>query len=650
MTAGARSVDATVTATTGDGPRLVVPEGWVIDGVVRERLARVLDRAPSHVAGVVAETGELPPGASYRVHAEWRSLESPSRLVESNATSARGAVLVRPGVGFEARGDVVDVGGGSLLVDPGAHVHDPWRPIGPLEVASELGRPPFPRRPVVAFVAGERDGELADWARRLVNRLVRRDVEARLALPDVADGLHLTRPCLSCAESIRLLAPDVVIALDESAMSQVPRWCGADRSTVVIELVSDPSGTVQLVSWQLGRAAGRVRARINRRVAATSLVELVHRLCAGPHPMPPSDIAAPDRSDRVTSAGRSLSPARRTAAVVTGVLDAAGSSRVEGFVDHLTAVGVPVAVTPLEHEIPPGVLSADLALLVGAQDSDMVHQLIDARRRAGRRTVLDLGAPDALRASGTMEAGPVLTTRAARLANACGLVTSPGGAVHEAVRRLGVRAHVLASPLTRKRADGLDQACAALAFAPTSELVVGWHAGSAEAPTPTYLDRVAEGIAKLLAADVEVRVEFVGDVERVPTALRGHDRVVVASGEVQSEVIAGWAVHLWTPPMIEGEVLDDLRGFVEASYAGVPTVMPAPIRTAVDGWVRPEILVAGVDDPEDWMAAVRTLIDDEERRARLSAEAARMSRAVWGPVAWRAAMNRFVGWALYDPT
>ena len=55
--------------------RLVVPEGLVIDEVARERLIRQLERQPAEVKGVAAEVGALPPGASYRVHAEWRSLE-----------------------------------------------------------------------------------------------------------------------------------------------------------------------------------------------------------------------------------------------------------------------------------------------------------------------------------------------------------------------------------------------------------------------------------------------------------------------------------------------------------------------------------------------------------------------------------------------
>ncbi|MDQ1508715.1 MAG: hypothetical protein QOG50_559, partial [Actinomycetota bacterium] len=61
-------------ADLGAEPRLVVPEGLVIDESVRERLERLLAAAPETVVGIAAETSDLAPGASYRVHAEWRSL------------------------------------------------------------------------------------------------------------------------------------------------------------------------------------------------------------------------------------------------------------------------------------------------------------------------------------------------------------------------------------------------------------------------------------------------------------------------------------------------------------------------------------------------------------------------------------------------
>src|SRR5689334_15473 len=217
-------------------PRLVVPEGLVIDESARERLARQLAAAPDEVLGVAAEVASLVPGASYRVHAEWMALETPATLTPA-AGAVRGAVLVRAGVPFSVDDGRVSVDRGAVVVDPGAHAHDPHHPLGPLVAASGRGRPPFPRRPVVVFLGCEAPGD--DWLVRLVNRLVRRDVEARIAVPDVVAGLHLTRPCRAEEASIRALAPDVVVTLDDAAAARVDDWCAGDRSTVAVAF--DPS-------------------------------------------------------------------------------------------------------------------------------------------------------------------------------------------------------------------------------------------------------------------------------------------------------------------------------------------------------------------------------------------------------------------------
>jgi len=47
----------------GAEPRLVVPEGLVIDESARERLERQLAVAAPEIAGIAAESAELEPGA-----------------------------------------------------------------------------------------------------------------------------------------------------------------------------------------------------------------------------------------------------------------------------------------------------------------------------------------------------------------------------------------------------------------------------------------------------------------------------------------------------------------------------------------------------------------------------------------------------------
>src|SRR5437016_2281383 len=96
----------------GAEPRLVVPEGLMIDESARERLERHLALVPTGVAGVGAERSDLAPGASYRVHAEWRSLEPPLSTTARESAVVRGAVLLRPDVEFEVRDGSVEIANG----------------------------------------------------------------------------------------------------------------------------------------------------------------------------------------------------------------------------------------------------------------------------------------------------------------------------------------------------------------------------------------------------------------------------------------------------------------------------------------------------------------------------------------------------------
>jgi hypothetical protein len=625
---------------------MVIPEGLVIDVVARDRLARQLERQPARVAGVAAEVGELPPGASYRVHAEWRSLEPLSACIESSA-AVRGAVLLRPNVRFEVSDGLVGVDG-ELVVDLGAHVHDPRTHQGPLLDASELGRPPFPRRPVVVFAATETDPALAEWARRMVNRLVRREVEGRLAFPAAGDGLHLTRPCLSGAESIRALAPDVIVTLDAGAAAQAARWCDADRSTFVIELVDDLAITHRLVSWQIARARGRVRAQISRRVGAPNLVTLVRRLCAGPQPLPPTDEAADEAGRRVVRENWGARVATRpTCVVVTGTPSSALSARLEGLIDQFEASGVRVACVPAEQGLPQGARRATLVVLVGVGGSESVTKLIAERREQQLATVLDVG-PAAVPATNDEASAAAVSPMVAKLAVECGYAMTPTEAVRNALRDMPLRSLRVPAMVSRARSSALRNAGVA------SELqdgrVVGWYVGSAGEPGGDYLDAVAEGLAKVLADLADARVDIVGDDDCIPPALRNHERVSVISSWPEPERVAGWALHVWTPRIIGREIMDDLGKLIEASFAGVPSVLPLPARRAMDGVVAKDVVVSRYNEPDGWMQTVRRVLDDDRKRAEFAVEARRWSQTVHGAEASRAAVNRLLGWAQYRGT
>jgi hypothetical protein len=257
------------------GPTLAVPEGWVVDHATRRRLQHRLAHAESTWAGVVAERGDLPAGASYRVHAERRALASESKVRAVSGPWVQGAALVRPGVGWEVADDGVWVEGGELLGDDGAVVHDPWRPLGSLEDASPLGRPLVPR-PIALFLGLEDDPYLADWVRGLVNNLLARDVEGRIAVPSPTAGRHLTRPCTPTEQSVAALAPEVIVALDDGAVEQSAAWLRR-RVFGLVRLTPDTNAEVTVESVWVGWRR-HLEARIGRGVEPGSMADVVQLL------------------------------------------------------------------------------------------------------------------------------------------------------------------------------------------------------------------------------------------------------------------------------------------------------------------------------------------------------------------------------------
>lgn len=280
-------------STTGpEGPRhgtLHLADGWRIDPLALERLDHQLGRAPAGVVGVAAAPSPLPPGSSYRVQAERAALEAWEVVRPLEGSSAAGAVLVRPGIHVRDDDGTLVVADGDLLLDPGAHVHDTATVLSELRPASMLGRPPFPRRPVTVFLAGEHGVGPAEWAASIADDLLDAELEARLALRDAVAPPALVQPAAAGEDTVEALRPDVIVALDATAVSQSQRWCPGNRTMVVVEAVDDGSRRVELVSWQIGHDRGRVRARVGTGARAADLAPLVTRLCGGPHPLPPRD-------------------------------------------------------------------------------------------------------------------------------------------------------------------------------------------------------------------------------------------------------------------------------------------------------------------------------------------------------------------------
>jgi hypothetical protein len=262
--------------TDETGAVLAIPEGWLLDPAGGDRLRRQLARAGSKVTAIVAERDELLPGSSHRVSSERRALARQSTMRPERDLTVQGAVMVRPGVGFEIGDGVVRLDRGPILVDQGVVAHDPWQPIGRLEDASPLGRP-LEDRPVALFLGFERDPYLADWVRTQVNELVRRDVEARIAVPASIGGLHLTKPCAPTEASVGALAPEVVVALDDAAVQQTAAWLGRRRYGLV-RLTPDTTDAIHVTSGRTGSQRYRGYAEIGRGIAAESMAALVRRL------------------------------------------------------------------------------------------------------------------------------------------------------------------------------------------------------------------------------------------------------------------------------------------------------------------------------------------------------------------------------------
>jgi hypothetical protein len=649
---GATILPPTLPAPEGDAPVLAIPEGWVIDDLSRERLARQLARAPEHISGVVAETGPLPSGASYRVHAERLCLEPQSAAAEASRRAWPGAILVRPEVAFEVRDGIVKVDAGRLLVDPGAHAHDPWRPITALEDASPLGRPPFRRRPVVVFLACEPDVEALDWSRSLVNNLVRRDVEGRLAMFDIAEGLHLTQQCLPSEASIRSLCPDVIVALDETALDRAPAWCADSRSAVVIAYTPDVGTTYELVSWRLGRAQGRLRALVGRRINAPSLVSLVNRLCSGPHPGPPTDAAVPSTATAVRAIlTRKPAPipapaSKRSVVVVTGSSELPAHHVLDGLVDHLVGAGHTAEVCPVPRAGTSDARGADVVVIASPAKAVDVSELIGDRRLSGRPTVVNLEPPDASTSTWSQHTGLELTRDAATLTESCSSVTTSSSAMHALFLSRHLRTHLLPPLLTRERVTELRSVRGGRSR--TSEPVVGWTVGGPGSPKPDYTEAVADGVLTLLSERPRLSVEIVGESSGVPARVLEHARVHAVAGRPGVEDLTRWTTHLWTPPIHDNGVAESTLPLVEGGAAGVPIVLPALIRTAVGGYPDPGFLVDGLDRAGPWIDALRLLLDDDEIRMRESRAAMRRFDTTHGPTAADVAVNRFLGWVLYQ--
>jgi hypothetical protein len=626
---------------------LAAPGGWLVDPIVHQRLSDQLARAGPSTRGVAALAGELPPGSSARVLAERGTLRPLSDAVATSERSIRGAVLLRAGVRFEVSEDEVRLEPGELVFDPGASVHDPWRPLGPLQPASPLGRPPFPARPVVLLLGFERDPDLADWVRATVNGLVRHDTEGRIAVPEPTGGLHLTRPCLPVAASVTNLRPDVVVALDDVAATRAEKWLGDDRSAVIICLTPDTGATIELIPWRIGAAQGRRRAQFGRGITPQSLADLVRRMGAGPQTLPPRDRR---RSEEPAGRPRTREPGRGAPFPPTHVVALVGTgadaTRYRALAEHARAFAVHLdvaTISPDTHDARGAAASAataDLVLVRGLSKAAMSLDIVERRRARGLATIIDIG-PEDVRTHGERRIELVRPTL--ELARASGLVTTPSPAVAAAVRALGLRAQVVPTLLTTKRIDALER----LRETASPGATIGWHTGSADHGSYDDEDESLRRVLRAaLARRPDVEVALVGNAVARAGTLADHPRVRVAPGALDIRSVARWVVQCWTTPALEAELDGDVQPAVEAGYVGVPTLTNMDNPAVREGLV---VRALAIDDAagRGW-EVLQQLVDDAPARAARSDEVAGLARALYGPVSAMSVVNRLLGWTRYE--
>jgi len=160
------------------------------------------------------------------------------------------------------------------------------------------------------------------------------------------------------------------------------------------------------------------------------------------------------------------------------------------------------------------------------------------------------------------------------------------------------------------------------------------------------VDAVAEAVLELLTERTNLQVDMVGDPSHIPEPVLAHPRVTVVPDRPGPDAMSRWSLQLWTPPLLDSGVADDVRPLVETSSLGVPTVFSMPIEAAIDGYPSRELLIDSYRNADRWAGTVRSLLDDELTWSTRSREAARYFDSMHGGTASEAAANRFLGWAL----
>ena len=631
-----------------EAPRLVVPGDLHVEPVAVARLHRALRRAPAGVAGVVALVDAPPAGSSATVHAERcaaRHSDGEGDGADRIAPGAqvRGVALVRTEAAVAAVGPDHLTAGAPLTVDRGAVAHDPWH-LPPREVASPLARPAYPRRPVVLFLACEPDVAAADTARALANGLLRREVEARLAVPEVPSGLHLSVPCAPERASVDALRPEVVVALDERALEAAERWCADLPTTTLVEMTVEITDQIERIGGTLDDD-GRRRARIGRLCPIDALAALVARLVSGPQPGAPV-VATPTARETAGEIAREI--ARENDGEPPAVAVAAPTRRTPALPPTAPAVAV-VGTSPADATHWLGeVLGAPTdggdperanLVLVAADRPTAGRELAAARARgahtlAVRDPATSRAAPAALAALARTATGVVVPSAAdaAALGDEVAVLVARPGLPGSLVDRL------LAAPVAGVRGT------------------LGWWLGPVVprvvprggAGAPPRAATVAAALRGLLDRHPDAAIEVLDTAEALPTDLRRHPRLhtitVPARGPLPTDRIAAWSAAVWTPGTGAGPAEGEVRPLLVVQATGTPVVVAATDAAALGGLCEPAQVVTDEADQAAWLERLSADLERAAARPGVEEPARAAVSALAGPAARAAVAARLWGW------
>ena len=639
-------LDAALDAVDHEGAVLVVPTGLVLPAAARDRLRRRYAERPDGVRGVVAPVTALPPGSSVLTTADRCAGSPDGDGATMVGTEIAGAALLAPDVAHVVDDRTIRIedplAAASLRLDPGATAFDPSATEAEPAPPGGVARPPFRWRPVVLLLTSRPDPARAQVGAALANALLGLDVEARLAVHDAPEGPLLTRPVPPDAASIAALRPDLVLALDPDAVALAERAV-ADVRTTVVALVDPALGDgIELVSWQIDRAQGRLRARLGADVDRRALVDLVNRLCAGPVPEPPADPertgrevshATPVMLDRPASAdpGEGVEPAEPSLPATTVRATFASSETADpllaGLLDHLRARGVTVLTTTSA-----ATSEALLEVFVAATPPDPATSVVVR--------VVDGGA----RAARPRGADPIATR-----------AITDSWSVADRLREDGITTIVL--PRLRTRSE-LDRATGAherrvRPAVPTIGLLVddvGRERIDELAPTiRTALDRIRSEHPDLLV--VVTGEDGERPPLRAPHVALDEPWILCTGARPDADELAGWTAALWLGPPRASQparAVDAPDQLIRAALVGLPVVLPADAVVAAGALADRSLAVDQLDDPGPWATSLGVLVDDE-RRAVASDRARTLAVAVHGGAASALVVDRFLGWCRGAP-